>query len=184
MTEDIRFAFRQLRKSPGFAAIAVITLGLGIGAAAAIFGLIQGALLSPPPYADPDRLLLISPIRIDRPPSNRRATGGPGAARPSMGGMVVTPGYFSVLGLRPMLGRAFVDSELGRPRVPPSAIILGYDLWQRKFNGVPASIGRTIRRSRTPAPLPVVGVMPPGIRFLPDPGGASEPNYDVNAFVD
>ena len=57
MTEDIRFAFRQLRKSLGFAAIAVITLGLGIGAAAAIFGLIQGALLSPPPYADPDRLV-------------------------------------------------------------------------------------------------------------------------------
>src|SRR4029453_18879858 len=76
LTEDIRFAFRQLRKSPGFAAIAVITLGLGIGAAAAIFGLIQGALLSPPPYADPDRLVLISPIRTDAPPYTRGATIG------------------------------------------------------------------------------------------------------------
>jgi putative ABC transport system permease protein len=209
MTEDIRFAFRQLRKSPGFAAIAVITLGLGIGAAAAIFGLIQGALLSPPPYADPDRLVLISPIRTDGRPYTRGATVGqwlswrqarsiepPAMYRwtfnflvlpdgsASMGGMVVTPGYFRTLGLRPMLGRAFVDSELGRPRVPPSAIVLGYDLWRRKFNGDPNIIGRTIRMSRMPAPLPVVGVMPPGIRFLPDPGGASEPNYDVNAFVD
>ena len=65
-----------------------------------------------------------------------------------------------------------------------SAIILGYDLWQRQFNGDPHILGRTIRISRMPAPLPVVGVMPPGIRFLPDPGAASEPNYDLNAFVD
>ena len=209
MTEDIRFAFRQLRKSPGFAAIAVITLGLGIGAAAAIFGLIQGALLSPPPYADPGRLVLISPVRTDGRPYTRGATVGqwqswrqarsiepPAMYRwtfnflvlpdgsASMGGMVVTPGYFRVLGLRPMLGREFVDAELGRPNVPPSAIILGYDLWQRAFNGDPNIVGRTIRMSRMPAPLPVVGVMPPGIRFLPDPGASSEPNYDLNAFVD
>jgi putative ABC transport system permease protein len=209
MTEDIRFAFRQLRKSPGFTAIAVITLGLGIGAAAAIFGLIQGALLSPPPYAEPDRLVLISPIRTDGRPYTRGATIGqwlswrqarsiepPAIYRwtfnflvlpdgsASMGGMVVTPGYFRVLGLRPMLGREFVDGELGRPNTPPSAIILGYDLWQRKFNGDPNIVGRTIRMSRMPAPLPVVGVMPPGIRFLPDPGASSEPNYDLNAFVD
>ncbi len=102
----------------------------------------------------------------------------------SMGGMVVTPSYFRVLGLRPILGREFVDAELARPNVPPSAIILGYDLWQRKFNGDPNIVGRTIRMSRMPAPLPVVGVMPQGIRFLPDPGASSEPNYDLNAHVD
>ena len=98
--------------------------------------------------------------------------------------MVVTPNYFRVLGLRPILGREFVDAELGRPKTPPSAIILGYDLWQRKFNGDPNIVGRTIRMSRMPAPLPVVGVMPRGIRFLPDPGAAAEPNYDLNAYVD
>ena len=98
--------------------------------------------------------------------------------------MVVTPNYFRVLGVRPLLGREFVDAELGRPKTPPSAIILGYNLWQRKFNGDPGIVGRTIRMSRMPAPLPVVGVMPRGIRFLPDPGAASEPNYDLNSYVD
>ena len=209
MTDDIRFAIRQLRKNPGFAAIAVITLGLGIGAAAAMFGLIQGVLLSPPPYSDPGRIVLISPARIDGGPYLRGATVGqwlswrqarsiepPALYRwtfnflvlpdgsQSMGGMVVTPSYFRVLGLRPILGREFVDAELARPKVPPSAIILGYDFWQRKFNGDPNIVGRTIRISRMAAPLPVVGVMPRGIRFLPDPGASSEPNYDLNAHVD
>ena len=209
MRDDIRFALRQLRKNPGFAAVAVITLGLGIGAAAAMFGLIQGVLLSPPPYADPDRVLFVSPARTDGRPYTRGATIGqwvswrqaksieppavyewtfnflvlPNGSQ-SMGGMVVTPSYFSVLGLRPILGREFTDGELGRPNVPPSAIILGYHLWQRTFNGDPNIVGRTIRMSRMPAPLPVVGVMPPGIRFLPDPGASSEPNYDLNAHVD
>ena len=209
MIDDVRFAFRQLRKNPGFATIAVMTLGLGIGAAAAMFGLIQGALLSPPPYADPGRVVLISPIRIDGRPYTRGATIGQWVAwrqarsieppaiygwtfnflvlpdgSQSMGGMVVTPNYFRALGLRPILGREFVDAELGRPKTPPSAIILGYHLWQRQFNGDPNIVGRTIRMSRMPAPLPVVGVMPRGIRFLPDPGAASEPNYDLNAYVD
>ena len=136
MRDDFRFALRQLRKNPGFAAIAVITLGLGIGAAAAMFGLIQGVLLSPPPYADPDRVMLVSPARTDGRPYTRGATIGqwvswrqaksiepPAVYRwtfnflvlpdgsQSMGGMVVTPSYFSVLGLRPMLGREFTDSR-------------------------------------------------------------------------
>jgi putative ABC transport system permease protein len=206
---DFRFALRQLRKNPGFAAIAVLTLALGIGAAAAMFGLIEGVLLSPPPYRDPGRLVLISPARLDGRPYVRGATirqwvswrearsiEPPAVYRwtfnflvlpdgsESMGGMVVTPGYFHVLGLRPILGRTFTEGELARPNVPPTAVILGYDLWQRKFNGDRNIIGRTIRISRMPAPLPVVGVMPPGLRFLPDPGASAEPNYDVNAHVD
>ena len=209
MLDDFRFGFRQLRSNPGFAAIAIITLGLGIGAATAMFGLIQGVLLSPPRYADPGRVVLISPARLDGRPYTRGATVGQWVAwqhaksieppaiyrwtfnflvlpdgSQSMGGMAVTPTYFSVLGLRPILGRAFTDAELSRPNVPPSAVILGYDLWQRKFAGDPGIIGRTIRISRMAAPLPVVGVMPQGIRFLPDPGASSEPNYDLNAHVD
>ena len=76
MTDDVRFALRQLRKNPGFAAIAIVTLALGIGAAAAMFGLIQGVLLSPPPYARPDRLVLITPTRADGRPYTRGATIG------------------------------------------------------------------------------------------------------------
>jgi putative ABC transport system permease protein len=209
MLDDLRFSLRQLRKNPGFAAIAVVTLGLGIGAAAAMFGLIQGVLLSPPPYTDPSRLVFVTPARTDGRPYTRGATVGqwlswrqarsidppalyrwtfnflvlPDGSK-SLGGMWVTPSYFSVLGVRPVLGRTFTDAELSRPKVPPSAIIIGYDLWQRTFNGDPNIIGRTIRMSRMAAPLPIVGVMPPGIRFLPDAGASSEPNYDLNAYVD
>ena len=73
MLEDLRYALRQLRKNPGFAALAVATLGFGIGAAAAMFGLIQGVLLSPPPYAEPDRLVLLDAARLDGQPSTRTA---------------------------------------------------------------------------------------------------------------
>jgi putative ABC transport system permease protein len=209
MFEDVRYAFRQLRKNPGFAAAAVTTLSLGIGAAAAMLGLIQGVLLSPPPYASPDRLVLVSPARVDGQPyeegstigqwiawRDRRAVEAPALYRwtfnflvladgsESLGGMVVTRNYFSVLGIKPMLGREFTEAETARPKVAPTAIILGYDLWQRKFNGDPQIIGKSVRISRQPAPLPVVGVMPPGVRFLPDPAASSEPNYDLNARVD
>ena len=100
-----------------------------------------------------------------------------------MGGMMVTPNYFSVLGVKPILGREFTQNELAN-KSRPSAIIIGYNLWQRAFNSDPHIVGRSIRLSRFPEAVPVVGVMPPGIRFLPDPGAASEPNYDVNAHVD
>ena len=209
MIEDIRYALRQLRKNPGFAAAAVLTLALGIGAAAAMFGLIQGVLLSPPPYANPERLVLLSPARVDGQPYTRGVSIGqwidwrsaqsieaPALYRwtfnflvlpdgsESLGGMVVTQNFFNVVGLTPLLGREFVASEASRPKVPPTGIILGYELWQRKFNGDPNIVGSTVRLSRYPAPFPVVGVMPAGVRFLPDPANASEPNYDVNAHVD
>ena len=63
-------------------------------------------------------------------------------------------------------------------------VLLGYELWQRKFNGDPNIIGKTIRISRSDTPPKVIGVMPPGVRFLPSPGAAQEPNYNVNGLVD
>ena len=96
--------------------------------------------------------------------------------------MVVTPDYFKVAGLEPILGRTFSDSE-GWPGSAP-VVILGYDFWQRKFNGDPKIIGSTIQLSRRETPPTVIGVMRPGVRFLPSPAVASEPNYDVNAQVD
>jgi putative ABC transport system permease protein len=209
MPEDLRFAFRQLRKNPGFAIVAVLTLGVGIGAATAMFGLIQGVLLSPPPYADPGRLVLLSPARTDGLPYEQGSTTGhwlawrnartiepPALYRwtfnfmvlpdgsESLGGMVVTTNYFRTLGVRPLLGRELTDEEAAAQKVPPTAVVIGHDLWRRKFNSDPAILGKTITLSRMAAPLPIVGVMPPGVRFLPDPGAASEPNYDVNAHVD
>ena len=209
MLEDLRYAFRHLRKNPGFAVVAVMTLGVGIGAATAMFGLIQGVLLSPPPYADPGRLVLLSPTRTDGLPYNQGSTTGhwlawrkartidpPALYRwtfnfmvlpdgsESLGGMMVTTNYFRTLGVKPLLGRELTDAEAFRQKVPATAIVIGHDLWRRKFNSDPGILGKTITLSRMAAPLPIVGVMPPGVRFLPDPGAASEPNYDVDAHVD
>ena len=69
---DLKFSFRQLLQNPGFTAVAVLTLALGIGATSAVFSLIKGVLLTPPPYPNPEQVVLISPVRIDRQPYVRR----------------------------------------------------------------------------------------------------------------
>ena len=68
---DFRFAFRQLLKNPGFTAVAVLTLALGIGATSTVFTLIQGVLMTPPPYKQPERMVLITPVRTDGQPNTR-----------------------------------------------------------------------------------------------------------------
>ena len=206
---DLKFAIRQLIRNPRYAFLAVLTLAIGIGATSAVFGLIQGVLLSPPPYAQPDRLVLISPERIDGQTYNGESTVGQfvewrQAAKSietlasyfwtfnflilpegseSVEGMVVTKDYFKVLGLKPVLGREFAASDIGAGNSQPTAIILGHDLWQKRFQGDKDIIGKPVRISRM-GPLQVVGVMPAGVRFLPDANNASEPNYDVNGQVD
>jgi putative ABC transport system permease protein len=210
MLEDLRYATRQFRKSPGFALSAIVTLGVGIAAAAAMFGLVQGVLLSPPPFRDPDRVVLLSQSRLDGQPytggasigqwldwrNSARSIDPPALYRwtfnflvlaegsTALSGMVVTDEFFRVLGVQPILGRVFNASEASRVKVPPTAILLGHELWVRQFNSDPRILGKTVQLSRMPAPLPVIGVMPPGLRFLPDPAAAAEPNYDVNEFVD
>lgn len=103
-------------------------------------------------------------------------------ASESMQGMEVTKNYFQVMGLKPAAGRGFVYSDFGQG--PVRAILLGYEFWQRAFGGDKQIIGKTVRISRWEAPPTVIGVMEPGVRFLPSPGAAKEPNYDVNATVD
>src|SRR5215831_2603607 len=206
---EIRFAFRQLLRSPRFAVLAVITLAIGIGSTSAVFGLIQGVLLSPPPYTRPDRIVLVSQKRTNGQPCNEQCTTGewrewrqasnsfdsmalyswtfnflilPEGSE-SVEGLVVTKDYFKVLGLKPALGREFGDSEIGTRGSGPKAIILGHDLWQKKFQEDKDIVGKTVRISRMP-PLQVIGVMPPGVRFLPDSSNVSEPNYDLNSRVD
>ncbi|HXM45225.1 MAG TPA: ABC transporter permease [Bryobacteraceae bacterium] len=210
MLQDVRLGLRMLRKQPGFTLIAVFTLALGIGATSAVFSLIRGVLLTPPPYRQPQRLVLIPAARTDgRQMPQRRAWAAAqwmewqteaksfesiaaydwsfnflvltdGSV--SMQGMWVTRNYFRVLGLQPLMGRTFLESETGAKPAP--VIVLGYDLWQRKFNGDPNVVGKTLRISRWDTPPKVIGVMPPGVRFLPSPANAQEPNYNVNALVD
>ncbi len=208
MLRDFRFGARMLRKQPGFTLLAVLTLALGIGATSAVFSLIHGVLLSPPPYREPGRLVLVHATRTDGQTGTNRGwaalqwTGWQKEARSlesvaayawtfnflvlddgseSLQGMPVTKDYFRVMGLQPVLGRTFTESE-GRPGSAP-VVIIGYDLWQRKFNGDPNIIGKTMRVSRAQTPPTIVGVMPPGVRFLPTPLAAKEPNYNVNGHV-
>ena len=210
MFQDFRFGVRMLLKQPAFTLIAMLTLSLGIGATSAVFSLIQGVLLTPPPYQQPGRIALITTARTDG-LQTAGPRGWPAAqwlewqkeaksfeaiaaygwtfnflenedGSESLEGMFVTKDYFRVTGLQPALGRAFQDSDTAT-NAPP-VVILGYDLWRRKFNGDPNIIGKTIRSSRRDTPPTVIGVMPPGIRFLPAPGAAKEPNYNVNARVD
>jgi putative ABC transport system permease protein len=210
MVQDLRFGVRMLLKQPGFTLIAVLTLALGIGATSAVFSLIQGVLLTPPPYQRPEQLVLVSSARANgqqtpRPPDwaaaqwmewqkEAKSFDSIAAYRwsfnflvsedgsESLEGMWVTKDYFRVAGLQPVQGRMFQDSDT-EANAPP-VMILGYDLWQRKFNGDPNIIGKTVRISRQQTPPTVIGVMPPGIRFLPSPATAAEPNYNVNAPVD
>ena len=209
MLDDVRLGWRKLRQQPGFTIVAILTLALGIGATSAVFSLVQGVLLTPPPYREPDRLVLIQPAPTEGREVNARRWAAPqwtewqrdaksfeafagyrwafnfmvlDEGSESLEGMFVSTDYFKVAGLEPVLGRTFSETEASFPTAP--VMVIGYDLWQRKFGGDPNIIGTTLRMSRRNTPPTIIGVMPPGIRFLPSPATAQEPNYNVNALVD
>jgi putative ABC transport system permease protein len=215
--QDVRFGLRRLRTNPGFTIMAVFILAIGIGSTAAIFDVVRGVLLTSPPYTDPDRIVLVTPERLDGRPHTGALDGKqwcdwrteaksfkgmagygwefcflirPDGSEP-VEGQKVTRDYFQVMGVKPLLGRTFVDSDgdAVASGSMPTVIILGYHVWHRIFNGDPEIVGKAIQIRRyggTPpvATMTVVGVMPPGIRFLPSPHNSGDPNYDVNADVD
>jgi len=163
---DLRFAIRMLLKQPGFSLIAVLTLALGIGATSAVFSLIQGVLLTPPPYRQPDQLVLIPSVRTDGQKQEtprawpaeqwmdwqQKTKSFQGIAAyswtfeymihndgsESIEGMVVTPDYFQVTGLQPMLGRTFTEQKPGT--APAAVVLLGSEFWQRRFGGDPGIV--------------------------------------------
>lgn len=210
MLRDVRFGFRLLVKQPSFTLIAILTLALGIGATTAVLSLIQGVLLTPPPYRQPQQLVLVRTARTDGQPMDSprgwpsqqwmewgdEAKSLQGIAAydwtfnflirnegsVSMQGMTITKDYLPLMGLRTVAGRSLEPSDFTQG--PVRAIVLGYEFWQREFNGDPGIVGKTVRISRWDVSPTIVGIMEPGVRFLPSPGAAKEPNYNVNATVD
>jgi len=189
--QDIRYALRQLRRSPGFTATAILMLALGIGASIAIFAFVDAALIKPLPYADPTRLADVAEHGVAFPRSNisyldfrdwqrlnkvfssmEAYTGGGFLFKTSTGvepvpAARVSDGFFRTLGIRPMLGRDFYSGE-DQPNAPPTTI-LAYGTWQRRFGGRKDVIGQTISLSGTPTTI--IGVLPQDFLFPPR-GGA------------
>jgi putative ABC transport system permease protein len=191
--DDVRFAVRQLRLSPGFTLVATITLALGIGANSAMFALADAALVRPLPYPEPDRLVTLTEQRQGQPgfPVNpvdfvdwsartRSFTaiaavvrgggslvGDDGVAEP-IPGQAVTSRFFDVLGVTPIAGRTFRDDDEG----PVSGVVvLSERLWRRRFGADPALVGRATRLSgRT---FTVIGIVPADFQFEL-PGTTSE----------
>lgn len=182
--QEVRYAVRQLRKSPGFAALAVVTLALGIGANTAMFTVVESVLLRPLPYAHSDRLVYIGPADAEGFGATSWVTYGDvhreakqlenvalfsedvGVVQGKAGSVsVITPGVtpnvFQLLGARPLLGRTFTEEE-GKPG-GPQAVLLSEGLWREAFSADQAIAGKTIRVNGKPRT--VTGVMPSGFRF-------------------
>ncbi|HEU0180069.1 MAG TPA: ABC transporter permease [Blastocatellia bacterium] len=186
--QDLRFGLRQLLGKPGFTAIAIMSLALGIGANTAIFSLVDAVLLRPLPFHDPDRLVVVwedaakigfprntpapanyadwkaqNQVFEDMAALNYRAYNLTDDGEPEkIDAQAVTANFFPLLGVKPVLGRAFTREE-DKPDGNKAALI-SYGLWQRRFGGDPALVGKEILlndRKHT-----VIGVMPPGFQFL------------------
>ncbi|HEV2130054.1 MAG TPA: ABC transporter permease, partial [Longimicrobiaceae bacterium] len=187
LVQDLRYAARTLRRSPGFALVAVLTLGLGIGATSALFSVVYGVLLRSLPFEEPERLVRVYTVStsekrndLNLSPANfmslreesRAFTDvvvyggsevtltGSGEPRKLEAGPV-SAGFFEVLGVQPALGRSFrpEENQPGNDRVA----VLSHAIYQGTFGGDPEVLGRTITLDGIPHT--VVGVMPPGFGF-------------------
>jgi predicted permease len=187
LRQDLRFGMRTFRRRPGFAAIAVLTLGVGIGATTAIFSVTDSVLLKPLPFYEPERLTTVWEARprfnlprVEAAPMNyldwqQQVHGferlgayvngfanltGVGAPE-RLVALQVTPNLFPTLGVAPLVGRWFAPPEGVRGR--SNVTILSYELWQRRFGADRAIVGRTIQLDGESHE--VVGVMPRGFQF-------------------
>jgi predicted permease len=185
LSQDLRYAIRMFLKSPGFAAIAVVTLALGISANTALFSVVNGVLLNPLPYPHSEQLVAVygktsgfnqgpvtypnfldwqrdaqtfSSMAVYR-NQDYNFTGRSEAER--LSGYMISAGFFSTLGVKPILGRTFRsdDDQVGAAPV----VILGGGLWQRKFGSSPDIVGNSLTLNGTS--YIVVGVIPPNFTF-------------------
>jgi putative ABC transport system permease protein len=192
MWKNVRYGMRVLAKSPGFTVVAVLTLALGIGANAAIFSVVYSALLRPLPYYQPDRLVTLGEGRTqtrDNEPASRNTSmpdfmdwdkttksfaaltaygfdsftlAGNGEPKAVFATQVL-PNFFATLGVKPAMGRAFVDGEDASDG--PHVVMLTYGYWRSDFGGDPRAVGRTITLDNKPATI--VGVLPRDFQFAP-----------------
>jgi putative ABC transport system permease protein len=207
VVQDIRFALRMLRKSPGFTAVAILTLALGIGANTAIFSVVDTVLLRPLPFKNPSRLLMIGQgfpamdfpkvgvapedfTFYEREQKSFRSVGAfdnkyfdlSGAGEPErIIGARVSASIFPTLGIQPLLGRTFTPQE---DKPGKNVVILSYGLWERRYGASRGIVGRTIALDRIP--YTVIGVMPKRFQFpLPGPRemDVSENNRPADVWV-
>jgi predicted permease len=202
---EVRMAWRGLRRSPGFAAVAIATLALGIGANTAIFSVVRAMLLSPLPFRDPSRLVFVwadmttsgyprAPLSGPELKDLRDRTtlftgfGAIWATTAALTGdgdpeqlrvALVTTNFFDVLGAGAALGRTFSADDEQQAQAAPRAILLSWATWQRRFGGDPAIVGRRVQVNTQP--MTVVGVMPEGFRLFMPPD-ASVPD-DLQAWL-
>lgn len=191
--QDLRYSARMLRKRPGFALLAVLTLTLGIGANTAIFSVINVVLLQALPYPSGDRLVAVwmklqqtdqvelSPDEfadfqtanrsfVELAAAERANLNLTGAGEPvRLEGQAITANLFPALGVRPLLGRSFTPEE---DRAGARVAVLSYELWQARFGGQPDIVGKTMQLDGKN--YDVIGVMPGEFQF-PPPGVASKP---------
>ena len=207
LVQDLRYALRQLRRSPGFAVIAVLTMALGLGASSAIFCLIDGMWLHPMRIPNHSRMVrVLGTTKQDQeglfsypeyqvfaqrsaafqgPSAGLVAMGGRGSMMPNADGTstillnyVVSDNFFSVLGVRPLLGRVFTAQDSEQLRSHPG-LILGYRCWQRNFGGEVKIVGRDIPLRRGGSRIlhaEVWGVLPPDFRDV-------DPNSDRDLWI-
>jgi putative ABC transport system permease protein len=180
--QDLRYGVRMLLRQPGFSLVAVLTLALGIGASTAIFSVVNVVILNPFPYRDPLRLFLVrqnlpkigvaEQVRASGPefadcsksqlfervaawePVSRNLTGGQEPERVSPA--KVSPEFFSLLGIEPLLGRVMRPEEYG-PK-GERVLVISYGLWQRRFGGDKDVLGKTV--ALDDEPYTIIGVMP------------------------
>src|SRR5215467_13782975 len=184
LKQDFSFALRWLRRTPGFTVVAIVSLALGIGANAAIFGFLNTVLLRPlPRVSKPQELVSMYPVRPDHTQSllsypnyvdfrdqNSVLSGlvafkfvtlslSHEGENNRLWGYLVTGNYFDVLGVKAFLGRTFAPEE-DRTRGSHPVVVLNYTCWQRRFNSDPAIVGKDIVLNGRP--FNVIGVAPAG----------------------